>query len=185
VLSPTATSPQYNGAIHTVSYIMRNVMASYTEADLDTVFRNAREGVSLRIALEEMGHPQAATSIQTENACAAGIANEKVKQSRYKAIEMRFYWIHDRIKQGKFIIHWRAGKTISPTTSPSTIHQPIINLGARNTCLNFTNLHQLSFVRGCVDVGRPHARAHVSQPHMIGNTKLTCSVYSKYQQNSS
>jgi hypothetical protein len=23
---------------------------------------------------------------------------------------MRFYWIRDRIKQGHFIIHWRAGK---------------------------------------------------------------------------
>jgi cytochrome b involved in lipid metabolism len=23
---------------------------------------------------------------------------------------MRFYWIRDRIKQGQFIIHWRAGK---------------------------------------------------------------------------
>jgi hypothetical protein len=23
---------------------------------------------------------------------------------------VRFYWIRDRIKQGQFIIHWRAGK---------------------------------------------------------------------------
>jgi hypothetical protein len=57
-----------------------------------------------------MGHPQAATPIQTDNACAAGIANETVKQRRSKAIDMRFYWIRDRIKQGQFIIHWRAGK---------------------------------------------------------------------------
>jgi hypothetical protein len=59
---------------------MRNVMASATEAELGAVFQNACDCVPLRIALEEMGHPQAATSIQTENACVAGIANETVKQ---------------------------------------------------------------------------------------------------------
>jgi predicted transposase YdaD len=57
-----------------------------------------------------MGHPQAATPIQTDNACAAGIAHETVKQRRSKAIDMCFYWIRDRIKQCQFIIHWRAGK---------------------------------------------------------------------------
>jgi hypothetical protein len=107
---PTVTPPPYNGAIHTISSIMRNVMASTTEAELGAVFQNARDCVPLRIALEEMGHPQATTPIQTENACTAGIANETVKQRRSKSIDMHFYWIRDRIKQGQFIIHWRAGK---------------------------------------------------------------------------
>jgi hypothetical protein len=108
--SPTAPPPPYNGATHTISSIMWNVMASATEAELGAIFQNARDCVPLRIALEEMGHPQAATPIQTDNACAAGIANETVKQCRSKAIDMRFYWICDRIKQDQFIIHWRAGK---------------------------------------------------------------------------
>jgi hypothetical protein len=56
-----------------------------------------------------MGHDQAATPIQTDNACAAGVANKTAKQRRSKAIDMRFYWIRDRIKQGKFIIHWCKG----------------------------------------------------------------------------
>jgi hypothetical protein len=108
--SPTATPPPYNGAIRTISFIMRNIMASVTEAKLGAVFQNARDYAPLRIALEEMGHPQAATPIQTDNACATGIANETIKQRRSKAIDMRFYWIRDRIKQGQIIIHWRAGK---------------------------------------------------------------------------
>jgi hypothetical protein len=54
-----------------------------------------------------MGHPQSTTPIQTDNGCATGIANEKVKQLRSKAIDMHFYWIHDRDKQGQFMIHWR------------------------------------------------------------------------------
>jgi hypothetical protein len=76
---PDATPPPHNGAIHTISSIMRNVMASTTEAELGAVFHNACDCVPIRIALEEMGRPQAATPIQTDNACAAGIANETVK----------------------------------------------------------------------------------------------------------
>jgi hypothetical protein len=108
--SPTATPQPYNGAIHTISSIMRNVMASATEAELGAIFQNARDCVPLYIALEEMGHPQATTPIQTNNACATGITNETVKQRRSKAIDMRFYWIHNRIKQGQFTIHWRTSK---------------------------------------------------------------------------
>jgi hypothetical protein len=107
---PTATPPPYNGDIYTISSIMRNVMASATEAELGAVFQNSRDFVPLRIALEDMGHPQAATPIHTDNACAAGIANETVKQRFSKSTDMRFYWICDRIKQCQFIIHWRASK---------------------------------------------------------------------------
>jgi hypothetical protein len=54
-----------------------------------------------------MGHPQGHTAIQTGNACASGIANETIKQRRSKAIDVSFYWIHDRIHQGQFLVHWQ------------------------------------------------------------------------------
>ena len=63
----------------------------------------------IRTVLEEMGHPQAATPIQTDNACAAGIVNDTVKQRRSKAIDMRFYWVKDRVNQGQFIVYWQKG----------------------------------------------------------------------------
>jgi hypothetical protein len=47
--------------------------------------------------LEELGHPQPPTAIQTDNECANGIANDTVKQRRSKAMDMRFYWIRNRI----------------------------------------------------------------------------------------
>jgi hypothetical protein len=55
--SPTATPPQHNGAIHIISSIVRNVMASATEAELVALFHNACDGIPLRTALIEMGHP--------------------------------------------------------------------------------------------------------------------------------
>jgi hypothetical protein len=108
---PSADSPPppYNGAIHTISAIMANVMASATEAEFGALFHNARDAVPLRTPLIEMGHPQPDTPIQTDKACAAGISNETFKQRRSKAIDMRFYWIHDRIKQGQFLVYRAPG----------------------------------------------------------------------------
>jgi hypothetical protein len=77
--APTAIPPPKNGAIHIISTIMRNVMASAMEAELGALFHNARDGIPLRTTLIEMGHDQAAMPIQTDNACAAGVANETVK----------------------------------------------------------------------------------------------------------
>ena len=65
----------------------------------------------LRQTLEEMGHPQPGpTPIQTDNSTAEGIANDTVKARRSKAMDMRFYWIRDRVKEGQFRVHWKPGK---------------------------------------------------------------------------
>jgi hypothetical protein len=103
--------PQHNGAVHTVCNILRNVMASAAEAELAGLFHNAHDAASLRTALIEMGHPQPATPIQTDNLTAAGIVNGTVRQRKSKAMDMRFYWVQDRIKQGHYLVYWRPGST--------------------------------------------------------------------------
>ena len=74
------------------------------------LFHNAKDGVTLRITLAELGHPQPATPIQTYNSNDTGIANRNVKQRKSKAMEMRFYWVQDRVHQKHFIIYWRPGE---------------------------------------------------------------------------
>jgi hypothetical protein len=54
--APTAIPPHQNGAIHIISTIMCNVMASAMEAELGALFHNARDGIPLRTTLIEMGH---------------------------------------------------------------------------------------------------------------------------------
>ena len=76
---------------------------------LRQIQKYAKYACMLRTTLSEMGHPQPATAIQTDNAVASGIANDKVKQRRSKAIDMRFYWIKDHVKNGELLIHWRQG----------------------------------------------------------------------------
>ena len=88
---------------------MKNVLASVAEAEIAACFYNAQEACALRTALEYLGHPQPATPIQTDNSTADGILNGTVKQKRSKAIDMRFYWLRDRIEQKQFQVHWQPG----------------------------------------------------------------------------
>jgi hypothetical protein len=121
-------------------------MASAAEAELGALFYNAKDGAMLRVILEELGHPQGATPLQTDNSCASGIANDTVKQRRSKAIDMRFYWIKDRVRKGEFLVFWRAGSKNdadyftkhhlpSHTTLPSIICPVITVLCAAGTYL--------------------------------------------------
>ena len=41
---------------------------------------------------------------------AVGIANDTVKLRRSKAIDMRYHWIRDRVRQGVFRVIWSEGK---------------------------------------------------------------------------
>ena len=61
-----------------VAQIIKAVMPSAAEAELEALFINAKEAVHIRNILEEMGHPQPPTPIQTDNSTANGVANNKV-----------------------------------------------------------------------------------------------------------
>jgi hypothetical protein len=115
--------PPHNGAIHTHGSIIRAVLSSATEAELGALFVNAKDATVMRNTLDNLGHPQSATPIQTDNSCAAGIANDTVKQRRSKAINMHFCWIKDRVNKGEFVVHWRRG-TDNPADYFTKHHSP-------------------------------------------------------------
>ncbi len=85
-----------NGAILNIAHIIKNVMSSATEAELASLYLMAREAVYIRIILEELGHTQPPTPLQTENAMADGIINGKVQPKQTKDMDMRFHWLCDR-----------------------------------------------------------------------------------------
>jgi hypothetical protein len=108
--SSTDPPPPANGAILTPCHIMREVVSSAAEAELGGLFYNGKEACPIRITLEELGYPQPPTVIVTDNSTATGIAHDTVKQRRSKAIDMRFYWTRDRVRQGQFHVIWQKGK---------------------------------------------------------------------------
>ena len=94
----TSSPTKHNGSLLVVAAILKNVVASAAEAELGGLFVNDKEGEVIRKTLEEMIHPQHPTSMQIDNSTVLVIINETLKQSRSKAVDMRFYWVWDRCK---------------------------------------------------------------------------------------
>jgi predicted transposase YdaD len=89
------------------------------------VFLNTKEAKILRTTLEEMGHPQTPTPLQTDNTTATGYIDEKIKQRCTDAMDMQFYWVKDRVKQGQFHVY--------------------LGQGYQNLANYFTNHHSLMY----------------------------------------
>ena len=58
------------------------------------------------IALKDRQPP---TVIINDNTTAQGIINYTVKKTKSRAMDMRYYWLHERIKQGHILIYCRPG----------------------------------------------------------------------------
>ena len=109
-LSSDSAIPPNNGAVLNIAHLIKNVMSSATEAELAALYIMAREAVYIRIILEELGHKQPPTPLQTDNSMAEGVVNGKVRPKRTKAMDMRFHWLRDRECQRQFRIYWRPGR---------------------------------------------------------------------------
>jgi hypothetical protein len=104
------TDDTSNGIILATTHIMKPVLSSAAEAEIGALFENCKKATILRTTLDEMGYPQPATPVQTDNSTACGIANDNITQQRSRAMDMRFYWVRDRAQQGQFHIYWGPGK---------------------------------------------------------------------------
>ena len=89
--------PPINGPVLVTSKVIKETVSSAAEAELAALFHNGQDAYPLRIALEELKHPQPPTPMQTDNSTAAGLANDTIKQKRSKPMNMRWFWIRDKI----------------------------------------------------------------------------------------
>eukprot|EP00804_Cyclotella_cryptica_P012317 CCRYP_020810-RA/>CCRYP_020810-RA protein AED:0.37 eAED:0.37 QI:0/0/0/1/1/1/2/0/434 len=109
-LSENVPNPSNNRAIYNKASIIKSVMSSTAEAELGALYTNARKGVEIRHILEEMGHKQSPTPVQTDDSTADGIINSQVQPKRTKAMEMCFHWLRDcAVNQKQFRFYWRPG----------------------------------------------------------------------------
>ncbi len=86
-------------------------MLSAAEADLGTLYITAREAIPLQHLLEEMGHKQPPTPIQTNNSTALGVVNNNIQPRCTKAMDMWYHWLRDRKTQDQFKYYWCPGPT--------------------------------------------------------------------------
>jgi hypothetical protein len=110
-MSSNVDNPPNNGAVLNMSQIIKSVMSSAAEAELGALYINACEAVAMRQLLNEMGHKQPRTPIQTDNSTALGVVTNNIQPRRTKAMDMRFYWLRYRDAQGQFKYYWKPGPT--------------------------------------------------------------------------
>ena len=108
-----------------------------------------------------MGHPQPPTPMEVDNETAIGFLKSTMKQKRIKSVDMRFYWVRDRVKQNQFLIYWRPGANnvgdyVSKHHSPAhhqTMHPNFfVNLVCQNPFSSTENCLQRLYIclqRGC------------------------------------
>jgi hypothetical protein len=98
-----------NGSIINVAFVIKNVVASVSESEVGACFHNAQSGAPLRVTLTELGHTQPPTPLRPYNSTTFGFLNEAIKQKHSKAMDMRFHWLTDRVRQKQFDVYWQPG----------------------------------------------------------------------------
>ena len=101
-------------------------MSSASEAELGAPFINVMEAVYMRKMIEEMGHKQGKTTMQTDNSTEEELMNKKIQPKCTKIMDMRFHWLRDKESQEQF--HFSEGQehVIGEITGKNRMHQPII-----------------------------------------------------------
>jgi hypothetical protein len=94
---------------HVSLTILQFVVTSAAEAELGTLYHNCQMGIILRLTLKEMGHPQPKTPVHCDNATAVRITNNSIKRQHSRSMEMRFFWVGDKIAQNMYDVSWHPG----------------------------------------------------------------------------
>ena len=128
-MSTDSADPPNNGTVLTIAQIIKNVMSSAAEAELGALFINCREAVPARHTLEEMGHKQPPTPMQTNNTTALGVVTNNIASKRLKSMDMKLHWLRCPAAQQQFRHFWRPGPSIDAdyvTKHHAPIHHRVV-----------------------------------------------------------
>jgi hypothetical protein len=124
-----------NGAVAVLCQTLKNVVGSATEAEISGVYTGGRHSALMIATLKEMRHkqPSTGTPFETDNSCAHGILNSKMRQKLSKAFDMHFWWIKDQTSKSNTTSSGPPVKPIEPTISPNIFHRGTTRKIATNT----------------------------------------------------
>ncbi len=97
-----------NGAILTLSSIIKHFMSSASKAELAALYYCCKLAIPIRTMLKEMGHPQIKrTMVTTDNITAQGLTMKTMTPKASKSMDQRFHWLKCRNAQRQFLYLWR------------------------------------------------------------------------------
>jgi hypothetical protein len=145
-----------NGAFHVSANIMQFVVASVANAKLGALYHNCQIGITFHDILNDMGHPQPKTPVCCNNATAVEIANNTVKRQCSRSMEMRFFWVGDKVAQEVYSFSWHPGQE-NLADYQSKHHPGAHNIAVRPWYLHMDNSLRVlpwalkpSTLKGCV-----------------------------------
>jgi hypothetical protein len=92
--------------------------------------QGARSGAPLRVTLTELGHTQPLTPLHMDNSTAFRILIETIKQKRSKAMDMRYQWLTDRVRQNNLTFIGDQDVKISEIITQNIIQRNITKICA-------------------------------------------------------
>jgi hypothetical protein len=87
-------------------------MSSEAEAKLGTLYVNTIKAIPQHQLLEEMGHPQPPTPMQTDNSNSLGVVTSNIQPRQTKAMDMQLHWLRCHEAKSQFCFFWQPDKTI-------------------------------------------------------------------------
>ena len=171
----THPNPMTNAPLHIMCNTIKNVMASAAEAEAGGLFMAVQRACPIRVALEELGHPQPkqGTPLYNDNATTTGILTSTMRQKLSKAFNMRIYWVRDRILQKQYQLIWRKG-ALNMADYFTKHHPPWYYGQMRYKYLHkVLSLKRLHSVRGCITPPpEPYKDPHYSNMSHTGLPEL-------------
>ncbi len=79
------------------------VVSSVAEAEVAGGFQAAQMAVQLRSILHDLGNPQPPTLLRMDTTVALGLAQGTLNAKRSKSMDMRLFWLVDRVEQKQLI----------------------------------------------------------------------------------
>jgi hypothetical protein len=146
---------KFNGSVLNFTSVIKNAVASAVESEFGACFQNAQTAPPSRTTLLEIGHTQPATPLRTNSSTEYGILNKTITQKHSKSMDMKYYWLQNRVRKKQFDFYWRPGT--DNMGDNHTKHHPAQHYQDMRPIL----LHQasiLNVLRGCAKLPQPKLR---------------------------
>jgi hypothetical protein len=95
-----------NGPILCCSSVIDVVVSSAAESEYAAAYLNAKDAAHIRETLEALGYSQGATHIISDNSFVFNLVSGECNAKRSRSMDMRFFWLRDRVEQGQFKVMW-------------------------------------------------------------------------------
>jgi hypothetical protein len=73
-------------------------------------YHNCQMGIIFRLTLTDMVYQQPNNPVHCDNTTVVGITNNTIKGQRSQSMEMRFFWIEDKVAQEMYALIWHPGQ---------------------------------------------------------------------------